>query len=57
MDKKNTAAGADIKALGGGLVLRSVQPGDIEHLAEFFVCVFAEDIGIQPDERMIESLK
>lgn len=52
MDNGNSAAQMVTKALGGGLVLRSVQPEDADRSAEFFVSVFAEDEGIQPDERI-----
>jgi hypothetical protein len=52
MDKITAAANMEVKALGGGLVLRSVQPEDVDRSADFFVRVFAEDEGIQPDERI-----
>lgn len=38
--------------LGGSLILREVFKGDVEKLSDFFVRVFAEDEGIEPDKRI-----
>jgi hypothetical protein len=52
MEKRNSAASVIAKPLGGSLVLREIYEEDIAQLADFFVRIFAEDEGIDPDPRI-----
>jgi hypothetical protein len=52
MEERNSAASVIVKPLGGSLVLREVFKEDIEKLSDFFVRVFAEDEGTEPDKRI-----
>jgi hypothetical protein len=52
MEERISAASVIVKPLGGSLVLREVFKEDIEKLSDFFVRVFAEDEGTEPDKRI-----
>ena len=52
MEERNSAASVIVKPLGGSLVLREVFKEDIEKVSDFFVRVFAEDEGTEPDKRI-----
>lgn len=52
MEERRSVTETKTKSLGDNLVLREVCIEDIEKLSDFFVRVFAEDEGIDPDPRI-----
>jgi hypothetical protein len=52
LKERKSVTGPKTKPLGGGLVLREVFKEDIEKVSDFFVRVFAEDEGLEPDKRI-----